>query len=118
MPKIHPVFIFSINATGCILGKTYKEVYDSVEFEKLIFYTAYGQYSYRQLLYEEEIKMCDDFFTQAGKRNKKAEIEFLELSISLFLQAAQKNKNYFDKNKKVHLISSVSTVLVIAIMIV
>ena len=104
--------------TGCILGKTYKEVYDSVEFEKLIFYTAYGQYSYRQLLYEEEIKMCDDFFTQAGKRNKKAEIEFLELSISLFLQTAQKNKNYFDKNKKVHLISSVSTVLVIAIMIV
>ena len=104
--------------TGCILGKTYKCVYDTINFENFIFYNSYGRYSYPWLLSDEVIKLCDDFFIQAGKRNKKEELEYLELSVSLFSQEAQKNKDYFDKNKKVHSISSIAIVLVIAIMII
>ena len=104
--------------TGCVLGKTYKAVYDSVNFENFTFYTASGKYCHHWLLSDEAIKLCDDFFNQAGKRNKKEELEFLELSASIFSQEAQKNKDCFDRNKKVNLISSIATVMIIAIMIV
>ena len=83
-----------------------------------MFYTAYGEYKHSWLLEEDATRQSDDFFAQAGKRNKKAETEFLEIAISSFADAARKNKDYFDKNQKVYMVSSIATVLIIAITIV
>ena len=103
---------------ACILGKTYKNTFDNINFDKMLFYTEYKTYNWRFLIDDKRIMLTDTFFYQAGRRTKNAEIEFLSNAIDTITELITENKQYCNKNKKIYFISSVATVLIITIMVI
>lgn len=104
--------------TACILGKTYRNTFNTINFDRMIFYTGYKTYNWHFLIDDKRQSLADNFFRQAGRKNKKAEIEFLTDTVKLLSEQAVENKRYYNQNKKIYFISSVATVLIITIMVI
>ena len=51
--------------TACLLGKTYKSLFDSFNCNRFVIC--------KNLLDSNRVNAVDSFFTEAGRRNKKAE---------------------------------------------
>ncbi len=103
---------------GCILGKTYTKVYSEIDYTDFKFYIYGTDYKYDKLLTERRLKAVQQIYSQAGKRNKIAEIEYLDANKINIQNMAQEYKNYYILNSKTSLLSSFAVVLIMTILVV
>ena len=76
------------------------------------------EYTYKYLLTKQRMDTVDQLFSETGKRNKKAELEFLQINITNLQRMADEYKLFVDTNRKTSFLSAVSLIMIITIVII